>query len=139
MKSKQLVVAFTLIAISHFALAACATATVPSATGEVAVQTGYDENVRIVQPSARREGDTLAVDGKVLRKKMHGRLVPKGHIDITVVDGAGQTIYHTQARYSPDILPRRDGRMAEFTARLPLRVPQGSRVSVRYHSGMHES
>lgn len=130
----------TLMLANILFLPACATRTIPHpAKGTLAMKILPAVDVRIVQASARQDGEYLVVDGQVKRKKVHARKFPRGHIDIAILDEDGSTIDKTFTRISPEILPRIDGMKSTFLARIPLVPPQGSVVRVNFHSGPHES
>lgn len=140
MKLIKMMPTVTLVVVNIFFLPACATTTVPPpAPGTLAVKILPAVDVRIVQTSARQEGEYLVVDGQIKRKKVHARKFPRGHIDIAILDEDGSTIDKTFTKISPEILPRIDGMKSTFLARIPLVPPQGSVVRVNFHSGPHES
>lgn len=111
----------------------------PLAPGELAVKIIPDTNVEIVQTTARQDGENVIVDGYIQRKKVHGRMIPTGHVDITIIDEQGKTVDKTFTRVAPEILPRIDGVKSTFMTQLPVRAPKGSLVSIKFHSGSHES
>lgn len=137
---KKIPAAACWLIVSMFLLPACAATTMQRlAPGELTVKILADTQVEIVQTTARQEGKSLIVDGQLHRKKVHGRLIPKGHVDITIVDEQGKTIHKTFTRVSPEILPRMDGARSSFMAEIPVQAPPGSLVRVKFHSGPHDS
>ena len=129
-----------LMIASAFLLSSCASTIKPSpVAGGLVVVILPATHVQIVQASARQDGEQVAVEGYVKRKKVHGRVIPKGHVDIGIVDGQGRTLLQTPARCTPEIIPRRDGMKSSFMARIPLLAPPGSFVSLKFHSGSHGS
>lgn len=98
-----------------------------------------DADVEIVKTTARQDGENVVIDGSMQRKKVHGRVIRKGHIDITICDEQGKTIYTTFARVSPEILPRLDGAKSSFMTKIPVQAPAAGQVSVEFHSGPHGS
>lgn len=135
----KLMSTFILLIASVFSLPAGAdTAMALSTPGALVVRILPATEVRIAQTSARQEGGNVVVEGHIQRKKVHGRLIAKGHIDIAIIDQGGKTIQQTFTSYVPEILPRMDGRKSSFMARIPVLAPQGSVVSVTFHSGPHD-
>lgn len=129
----------TLIIATAFSLSACAATPMSSlAPGELAVNNLPATDVKITQTSARQDGENVVVDGKIGRK-LHRRMIPNGHIDIEIIDEEGKTIHQTFTSYWPEIIPRAEGRMSSFMARVPITAPQGSLVNVKFHSGSHDS
>ena len=139
MKLMKITPTATLIIASAFSLSACAGTTMPSpAPGELAVNILPATDVKIVQTSARQDRESVVVDGKIGRK-LHRRMIPNGHIDIDIIDEKGKTIHQTFTSYWPEIIPRAEGRMSSFIARIPVTAPQGSLVNLKFHSGPHDS
>ncbi len=140
MKMKTMLCAVTLLLGGVFTLPAGATTPMPaSASGLLTVKVLPDSDVEIVQTTARQEGGNLIVDGHLQRKQVHGRVIPKGHVDIAIHDQHGKTIHQTFTRVSPEILPRMNGVKASFLAQIPVQVPEGSLVRVKFHCGPHDS
>ena len=128
-----------LIIASTFSLSACAVTPMPSpAPGTLVVNILPATDVKIAQTSARQDGENVVVDGQIGRK-LHRRMIPNGHIDIEIIDETGKTIHQTFTSYWPEIIPRAEGRMSSFMARVPVTAPQGSLVNVKFHSGAHDS
>lgn len=140
MKTKMMLPAAALMIASIFSLPAFAVSTVPPlAASKLTVKIIPDADVDIVQTTARQDGDNLVIDGFMQRKKVHGRVIRKGHIDITIRDEQGKTIHATLARVSPEILPRIDGAKSSFMAQIPVQAPAAGQVRVEFHSGPHDS
>lgn len=127
----------SLLIIYVFCLSACAAATNPLSPDSLAVKIIPAAEVKIVQTSARQDGDNVLVDGHIQRQKVHGRLIPKGHIDITIIDEHSKIIHQTFTHYSPEPLPRIHGKKSSFMAQIPLIAPSGSLVIVKFHPGLH--
>ena len=129
-----------LMIASAFLLSSCASTIKPApAAGELVVVILPATHVQIVQATARQDGENVVVEGFVKRKKVHGRVIPKGHVDIGIVDQQGRTILQIPASCMPEIIPRMDGLKSSFMARIPVLAPRGSFVSVKFHSGSHGS
>jgi len=136
----KLMPTLTMIIVSAFCLAACATTTKsPQGPGELAVIILPASDVQIFQTAARQEGASVYVEGKVQRKMPRRRMVPTGHVDIAIVDQKGKTLHHVSTRYSPEIIPRSHGMMSSFATQIPVLAPPGSFITVKFHSGDHDS
>lgn len=138
MKLMKVLAVATLINAAAFFLYSCATVTMPASPDGMIVKTWPSLAVRIEQTSARQEGEDVVVNGELKRKKAHRRSIPKGHVDIAVVDGEGKTIYQSHTQYHPETIPIMDDGKSTFTARLPVHAPHGSFVSVKFHTGSHD-
>ena len=120
-------------------LSACATTPPePPAPDALAVIIMPDPDVQIVQTTARQEGDSVVVNGQVQRKPAQRRTIPKGHVDIAIVDEKGKTLRQIPAKSNPEIIPRLQGMKSTFTARIPIIPPAGSFISVKFHTGSHK-
>ena len=140
MKKLILMPIVTLMLVNALSHAACAaTPMTPQSSSPLAVRVLPTAEARIVQTSARQDGEELVVAGRIQRKKVHGRVIPKGHIDITILDKEGRTMHQTSTRYAPEILPRMDGVKSSFTVRIPMVAPLGGLVRVKYDSGPQDS
>lgn len=138
MKLLPMIPTIALLVAAILSLPACAAKTMrPLAPGELAVEILPDADIRIVQTTARQDGEAIVVDGQI-KRKLHRRLIGKGHIDIAITDVDGKTIHETFTSYGPEVLPRAEGLRSSFMVRIPVVAPLGSRVSVRFHSGPHE-
>jgi hypothetical protein len=131
--------AAVLLATALPSAAHAATTLTPPGGGLLAVKAMAAKDVRIVQTSARQAGEHIIVGGHLQRKKVHGRVIPKGHVDIAIIDQEGQTIHQTAAQVSPTIIPRSHGVKASFMAEIPVLLPLGGHVRVKFHNGPHES
>lgn len=139
MKLMKMTPTVTLIIASAFTLSACAATPISSpAPGALAVNILPATDVRIVQTSARQDGENVVVDGQI-KRKLHRQRIPNGHIDIEIIDEKGKAIYQSFTSYWPEILPRAEGRRSSFMTRIPVTAPQGSLVNVEFHSGPHGS
>lgn len=129
-----------MVLASAFFLSACATAIKsPQAPGTLAVIILPVPDVQIVQTSARQEEGGVYVEGKIQRVMPRRRVIQAGHVDIAVVDEKGKTLRQIPTKYSPEIIPRSHGMKSSFTALIPMMPPPGSFISVKFHSGDHES
>lgn len=140
MKQMQMMPTVTLMIAMLFFLPACATTSMqPLAPGALTVKILPAASVRIVQTSARQDGANVVIDGHVQREKVHGRMIPTGHVDIALLDEKGKTIQAIFTRVTPEILPRMHGVKSSFMAQIPVMAPKGSVVRVKFHSGPHSS
>ncbi|MBA3014078.1 MAG: hypothetical protein KKD63_06475 [Proteobacteria bacterium] len=127
-----------LIITSGFFLSACSFQSLPpSSPGSLKVKITPAMDVKITQTSARQDESNVIISGYIQRNQVHGRLIPKGHIDISIIDDQGDTIHQTSTKYSPEILPRIHGMKSVFHAQIPKSTPQGSLVVVKFHRGPH--
>ena len=77
-----------------------------SIPGSLAMKISPATEVHIVQTSARQDGENIVVDGQVERKKIGGRGIVKGHIDIEIIDDGGQNSFDKVVTdFSPRIVP----------------------------------
>lgn len=134
----QLKTTLTLIITGIFSLTACATTTAtPLRPGALAVRIGPDTDVEIVQTTAHQDGENVIIAGHLQRKKVRGRTIPKGYVDIAIIDGHGKTIHKTSTAISPEIVPRISGAKSSFIAQIPVKAPLESSVSVKFHYGSY--
>jgi len=128
----------TLLIACAIILSACTVKpTPPSALGSLTIKILPATDVRMVQVSARQDGENVIVDGQIKRKKIGGRGVEKGHVDIEIRDEEGRTIQQVVTDISPRIVPKLSGLRSSFSTKIPIIVPEGSLVSVRFHNGPH--
>lgn len=121
-----------------FSLIACAAKTTPlSAPGALAVIILPATDVEIFQTSARQDGGSVYVEGKLQRKMPRRRAIPTGHVDIAIVDEKGKTLYQVPTSYTPESIPKTHGMKSSFMVRIPVEAPPGSFISVKFHSGHH--
>ncbi len=140
MKLLKLIPTVTLIIASAFILPACTVKpTPPSFLGSLTMKIIPATDVHIVQASARQDGENVVVDGQITRKKIGGRGIVKGHIDIDILDEAGKNIRQVVTDISPRIVSKLSGMKSSFSTQIPIIAPQGSIVRVMFHNGHHES
>ena len=140
MKLLKLIPTVTLIIASAFILPACTVKpTQPSVPGSLTMKILPATDVHIVQASARQDGENVVVDGQITRKKIGGRGIVKGHVDIEIIDEGGKTIRQVVTGFSPRIVPKFSGMKSTFLTKIPFIAPQGSIVTVMFHNGHHES
>lgn len=140
MELRKMLPTFGLLLASAYLLNSCASTPLRPATPgeELNVVILPATHVQVVQTSARQDGGEVIVSGQVQRKKAHGKVVPKGHVDIAIVDVKGKTIQQIPVRCSPEIIPRLDGLKSSFMARIPCTAPPGSFITIKFHSGSHD-
>lgn len=141
MKIVKIIPAFILVILNAGILTGCAVEkSLPTPPpGSIAVRIIQAPAANIVQSSARQEGDVLVVDGKVERNWIGNRGVVKGHVDIDVLDASGKAIRSLTTRCSPSVIPNLSNVKSSFMARIPLIVPDGGVVKVRFHTGPIEN
>jgi len=140
MKLSKWISATTLIIACGFALpASAAQPASPPEPGSLAMKILPAGEVRIVQTSARQEGANVVVEGNVSRKKIGGRGIVKGHVDIRIVDRQGKTLREVTASCSPGIIPKLSGTNSSFSAQIPFIAPQESLIKINFHNGPHRS
>ena len=139
MKLLKLIPTLTLIIASAFILPACTVKPTPSAPGSLTMKVLPATDVHIIQASARQDGENVVVDGQITRKKIGGRGIVKGHVDIEIIDEGGKTIRQIITDISPRIVPKFSGMKSTFSTKIPFIAPQGSIVTVMFHNGHHES
>ena len=109
--------------------------TPPPDTLAVKILPAYD--VQFIQTSARQDGENVVINGQVKRTVTGGKSVIVGHVDVELIDKAGNTIYQAVANDSPKSIPERSGMTSSFTTRIPITAPQESFVTVKFHNGPH--
>ncbi len=140
MKLLKLISTVTLIIASAFILPACTVKpTHPSAPGSLTMKISPATDVHIVKASARQDGENVVVDGQIKRKKIGGRGIVKGHVDIYIIDKEGETIRKVITDISPRIVPKFSGMKSTFLIKIPFIAPQGSIVTVMFHNGYHDN
>jgi hypothetical protein len=140
MKLLKLILTVTLIIAGAFILPACTVKpTPPSFPGSLTMKISPATDVHIVHASARQDGENVVVEGQITRKKIGGRGIVKGHVDIEIIDNEGKAIRQVVTDFSPRIVPKFSGMKSTFSTKIPIIAPPGSVVSVRFHNGQHES
>lgn len=104
---------------------------------EIAVDIISGSNALITQAVARQSEGSILIDGKVRRKVVGGRGIIKGHVDVTLLNSEGQVLHQTVAECDPRIIPNRGTLTSSFSTQIPLVVPKGSLVRLRFHNGPH--
>lgn len=140
MKPLQIIPMFTLLVTSACILSGCVVdQQLPApAPGALTVDIQPASEVHIVQASARQVEEDVIVDGKIQRKKIGGRGIVKGHIDIDVLDETGKILQQAVTGCSPQIIPQLSGVRSSFTAQVPMTAPPESVVRVTFHNGPHD-
>jgi hypothetical protein len=138
MKFVKMIPTITLLLAGAFILPACAGKPAPP-PGMLALKILPSSKVRIIQTSARQEGEHVIVEGQVKRKKRGGGSIITGHIDIEILNEEGKIMRQVVADCSPKIIPKFSGMKSSFSYRIPMTAPQGSLVSMKFHNGPHDS
>ena len=102
----------------------------------VSIEAVHSERVHISDLAVSEDGNELVITGKVHR--LNQSISGSGHVDVTIMDSAGNVIERGDVPYTPTTLPKTPGarkhRGARFEVRLPCVLPAGSQVRVGYHA-----
>jgi hypothetical protein len=102
----------------------------------VSIEAVYSERVHISDLAVSEDGNELVITGKVHRRNQS--ISGSGHVDVTILDSAGNVIKRGDVPYTPTTLPKTPGarkhRGARFEVRLSCVLPAGSNVRVAYHA-----
>jgi len=102
----------------------------------VSIETIHSAQVHISDVVVSEDGNELVITGKVYRRNRS--ISGSGHVDVTILDPAGNVIEKGSVPYTPTTLPKTPGarrhRGSRFEVRLPSVLPAGSRVQVAYHA-----
>lgn len=105
-------------------------------TGAVSIERETTRGAFFHGVFAYEDEGRLVVTGNVKRPKTTPGLVG-GHVDVTVIDSAGEVLDKVSTQYSPKVLSRESRRGSKFSASFAAIPPKGSRVKVSIHSGKH--
>ncbi len=102
----------------------------------ISIEAVHSERVRISNLAVSEDGNELVITGKVHR--LNQSISGSGHVDVTILNSAGNVIERGDVPYTPTTLPKTPGarkhRGARFEVRLPCVLPEGSNVRVAYHA-----
>ncbi len=93
--------------------------------------TGLDK-IRVSHVSVRDDDGGVRVRGGLARRRnSHGT---PGHVDVTVIDQAGEILWHKAVTYRPRLAGKKAWHRATFEAEIPSRPPAGSVIRVGVHT-----
>lgn len=102
----------------------------------VSIEAVHSARVHISDLAVSEDGNELVITGKVSRR--NPSISGSGHVDVTILDPAGNVIEKGSVPYTPTTLPKTPGarrhRGSRFEARLPCVLPAGSKVQIAYHA-----
>ncbi len=92
------------------------------------------KDVMVSEVRAVKDGDGLAIYGKVKRTLGNCCDAARGHVDIAVVGPDGEIIDLLSVPYSPRNIPKARSRSSRFAARLPYMIPEDVPLRITYHN-----
>ncbi len=102
----------------------------------VSIETIHSARVHISDVAVSEDSNELVITGKVYRR--NPSISGSGHLDVTILDPAGNVIEKGSVPYTPTTLPKTPGarkhRGSRFEVRLPCVLPSESKVQVTYHA-----
>ncbi|MBW2111147.1 MAG: hypothetical protein JRH00_06885 [Deltaproteobacteria bacterium] len=102
----------------------------------ISIETIHSAGAHISDVAVSEDDNELVITGKVYR--LNPSISGRGHVDVTILDSAGNVIEKGTVPYTPTILPKTPGarkhRGSRFEVRLPCVLPAGSKVEVAYHA-----
>jgi len=102
----------------------------------VSIETIHSAQVQISDMAVSEDDNELVITGKVYRR--NPSISGSGHVDVTILDSAGNVIDKGSIPYTPTTLPKTPGarkhRGSRFEVRLPCVLPSGSKIQVAYHA-----
>lgn len=102
----------------------------------VSIEAIHSAGAHISDMAVSEDGNELIITGKVYRRNRS--ISGSGHVDVTILDPAGNVIEKGSVPYTPKTLPKTPGarkhRGSRFEVRLPRVLPAGSKVQVTYHA-----
>lgn len=102
----------------------------------VSIEAVHSARVHISDLAVSEDGNELVITGKVSRR--NPSISGSGHVDVTILDPAGNVIEKGSVPYTPTTLPKTPGarrhRGSRFEVRLPCVLPAGSKVQIAYHA-----
>ena len=102
----------------------------------VSIEAVHSAQTHISDMAVSEDGNELVITGKVHRRNRS--ISGSGHVDVTILDSAGNVIEKGGVPYTPTTLPKTPGarkhRGSRFEVRLPGVLPAGSKVQVAYHA-----
>lgn len=102
----------------------------------VSIEAIHSARAHISDMAVSEDGNELIITGKVYRRNRS--ISGSGHVDVTILDPAGNVIEKRSVPYTPKTLPKTPGarkhRGSRFEVRLPRVLSAGSKVQVTYHA-----
>ena len=97
--------------------------------GQITVQREQSELIDVLMPSVSRDGDSMVVSGRLLRRTQDMGPLP-GHLDITVLSPEGRMLNESRAHWFPVSVPLHGPRDASYIVRFHWLPPDGSVVRI---------
>ncbi len=102
----------------------------------VSIETIHSAGAHISDVALSEDDNELVITGKVSR--LNPAISGSGHVDVTILDAAGNIIDKGTVPYTPTILPKTPGarkhRGSRFEVRLHCALPAGGKVQVAFHA-----
>ena len=102
----------------------------------VSIETIPSALVHFSDMAVTENGNELVITGKVYRRNRS--ISGSGHVDVTILDSAGNVIEKGSIPYTPSTLPKTPGARkhqgSRFEVRLPCVLPSESKIQVAYHA-----
>ena len=98
-------------------------------SGRITVQREQSELFDVLMPSVSRDGDSMVVSGRLLRRTQDMGPLP-GHLDIAVLSTDGRLLKEATANWFPISVPLHGPRDASYTVRFSGLPPEGSVVRI---------
>ncbi len=134
-RSSRLLLA-TILRVATVLVSGCATTNFDHATETpVLFERVPSEDAVVSEVRAVRDGDGLAIFGRVKRTADNCCDAARGHVDIAVVWPDGRITDLASVPHSPRNIPKARTRSARFAAKLPYVVPENVPLRITYHSG----
>jgi hypothetical protein len=100
-------------------------------SGTVSIEKVSSEKTCISKVYVFQEGNDLIVSGNVKRRVSPGP--GGGHVDVTILGPDGVSIKELETPYFPRIIPLKGARESKFSVKIPILLPEGSKVQVEHH------
>jgi len=102
----------------------------------VSIETIHSAGAHISDVAVSEDGNELVITGKVSR--LNRAISGSGHVDVAILDSAGNVIDKGTVPYTPTTLPKTPGarkhRGSRFEVRLHCALPARGKVQVSYHA-----
>jgi hypothetical protein len=102
----------------------------------VSIETLHSAGAHISDVAVSEDGNGLVITGKVSR--LNRATSGSGHVDVTILDSAGNVIDKGTVPYTPTTLPKTPGarkhKGSRFEVRLRCALPERGRIQVSYHA-----
>ena len=138
MRAKDLIVSILLgLAMTGMFLSGCAPKHKNLITPKgVSIEAVHSERIHISNLAVSEDGNELVITGKMHRRNQS--ISGLGHVDVTILDPAGNVIERCDVPYIPTTLPKTPGarkhRGARFEVCFFRVLSAGSKIRVAYHA-----